>query len=115
MNVFKSILVPLDGTTLADRILGHVRRLLVREDAEVLLLRVMPEHAVELGSGWSAEGMTRYDARESRLHESGGVLRYRTCCWQARLQYVYRAQAPGLKVDHDIHVMFEFLLQPRRG
>ena len=36
------ILVPLDGSRLSDRILNQVRRLLVREDARVMLLRVQP-------------------------------------------------------------------------
>ena len=39
----RKILVPLDGSKLADRILGQVRRILLREDAEVRLLRVLPE------------------------------------------------------------------------
>ncbi len=38
----KKILVPLDGSTLSDHILEQVDRLLVREDAEVRLLRVLP-------------------------------------------------------------------------
>ena len=38
----KKILVPLDGSKFADRILGQVRRILLREDAEVRLLRVLP-------------------------------------------------------------------------
>lgn len=40
--MLRKILVPLDGSELADRILTHVRRILVREEAEVMLLRVMP-------------------------------------------------------------------------
>ncbi len=40
--MLKKILVPLDGSVLSDRILDQVRRLLVREDAEVRLLGVLP-------------------------------------------------------------------------
>ncbi|MBI3272904.1 MAG: universal stress protein [Planctomycetes bacterium] len=43
--MLKKILVPLDGSALADRILPQVRRLLLREDAEVFLLRVLADIA----------------------------------------------------------------------
>ncbi len=42
------ILVPLDGSELADRILEQVRRLLVRRDGAVTLLRVLTPLALEL-------------------------------------------------------------------
>jgi LPS-assembly protein len=71
--------------------------------------------ALTLGGGWAAEGLTRFDGRESRLHEGGAVLRYSTCCWQASLHYTYRAGVPGQRVDHDLRVMFELRAQPRRG
>ncbi len=48
------ILVPLDGSPMAEGILTHVRRLLVRRDAEVRLLRVIPERVVE-GAAWFPE------------------------------------------------------------
>lgn len=37
----KRILVPLDGSPLAERVLPHVRKLLLRQDAEVMLLHVL--------------------------------------------------------------------------
>ena len=40
--MLKKILVPLDGSALSDRILGQVHRLLVREDARIRLLGVLP-------------------------------------------------------------------------
>jgi nucleotide-binding universal stress UspA family protein len=40
----KRILVPLDGSTLADRIVKQVKRLLVRKDLEVVLLSVVDAH-----------------------------------------------------------------------
>ena len=40
--MFKQILIPLDGSPLAEAILPQVRQLLKQEDAEVLLLRVLP-------------------------------------------------------------------------
>ena len=43
----RKILVPLDGSKLSDRILDQVRRILVREDAEVRLLTVMPPAGYE--------------------------------------------------------------------
>lgn len=41
----RRILVPLDGSTLADEIIAQVRRLLVRSDHESVLLTVVPEDA----------------------------------------------------------------------
>ncbi|MHC5021864.1 MAG: universal stress protein [Planctomycetota bacterium] len=51
------ILVPLDGSTVGDAVLHQVRRLLVRQDAEVLLVRVIPEELVE-GNTWVPEHTT---------------------------------------------------------
>lgn len=45
--MLQKILVPLDGSELSDRILEQVRRLLVREDAEVTLIRVVTEASLE--------------------------------------------------------------------
>ena len=45
--VFQKILVPVDGSELGDKILEQVKRLLVRQDAQVVLLRVVPPHAGE--------------------------------------------------------------------
>ena len=51
--LLKQILVPLDGSVLADRVLLHLRRLLLRKDTNVLLLRVIdeapPRHGEERG------------------------------------------------------------------
>src|SRR5438552_367624 len=44
--MLEKILVPLDGSELADRVLIQVRRLLVGKDAEVVLLRVVPEETI---------------------------------------------------------------------
>jgi nucleotide-binding universal stress UspA family protein len=41
--MLEKILVPVDGSELADRILVHARRVLVRKDAVVVLVRVIPE------------------------------------------------------------------------
>jgi nucleotide-binding universal stress UspA family protein len=57
MSLFHKILVPLDGSPLADRILSQVRRCLRTTDGEVWLLRVMPEYLVE-GSSWVPERVT---------------------------------------------------------
>ena len=46
-TVFHKVLVPVDGSELGDKILDQVRRILLREDATVLLLRVIPPHAGE--------------------------------------------------------------------
>lgn len=40
--MFDRILVPLDGSPLAEAVLGHVRALLFRKDAEVVLVQVVP-------------------------------------------------------------------------
>jgi nucleotide-binding universal stress UspA family protein len=42
------ILVPVDGSELADRILVHVRRVLLRGDAEVLFVRVLADAAPDV-------------------------------------------------------------------
>ncbi len=42
MLKMKKILVPIDGTELAAHVLGHVRRLLLRQDAQVMLVFVRP-------------------------------------------------------------------------
>ncbi len=59
----KKILVPLDGSVLADRILEKVRPFLLREDAEVRLLRVLPE----LGYDPGHEARLAVDAAQSHL------------------------------------------------
>ncbi len=41
VSVLRSILVPLDGSELAERILEHLGRILLKEDVEVVLLRVV--------------------------------------------------------------------------
>lgn len=41
--MLRSILVPLDGSPLAEHILSQVRRILIREEAEVMLLHVLHE------------------------------------------------------------------------
>jgi nucleotide-binding universal stress UspA family protein len=45
------ILVPLDGSPLAEQVLAQVRRVLRREDAEVVLLQVVPDDAGALAVG----------------------------------------------------------------
>ena len=57
MSAFDRILVPLDGSPLADRILQVVARVLKRKDAEVLLVRVIPDALVE-GASWVPERVT---------------------------------------------------------
>ena len=57
MSLFQKILVPLDGSPLADRILSQVRRVLRLTDGEVWLLRVLPEYLVE-GASWVPERVT---------------------------------------------------------
>lgn len=73
--MLKKMLIPVDGSPLADQILSQVRRLLVRQDAELMLLRVLPPrppaarqaeweaeidraeaHLKTLASYWSGEG-----------------------------------------------------------
>jgi nucleotide-binding universal stress UspA family protein len=44
--LFDRIFVPLDGSELSDRILKQVRRVLLRKDAEVVLVRVIPSNVI---------------------------------------------------------------------
>ncbi len=73
------ILVPLDGSILADRVILHVRRLLVREDADVLLFRVLegpsqsrPKVVQEMERGFAA---THLEDQRRRLEEQGARVR----------------------------------------
>ncbi len=73
------ILVPLDGSILADRVLLHVRRLLVREDAEVLLFRVLegtspsrPRVVQEMERGFAT---THLEDQRRRLADQGARVR----------------------------------------
>lgn len=73
------ILVPLDGSILADRVLLHVRRLLVREDAEVLLFRVLegsahgrPKVVQEMERGFAS---THLEDQRRRLADQGARVR----------------------------------------
>ncbi len=73
--MFKKILVPVDGSPLADHILQQARRLLTRSDAELVLLRILPpkpradraqeweeecargrRHLTSLREAWNREG-----------------------------------------------------------
>ena len=69
------VLVPLDGSLLADDILGQVRRLLVRQDAEVRLLRVvspaMAEGAAFLPNDDAQAALTHLERHRDRLRAEG--------------------------------------------
>lgn len=64
----RSILVPLDGSELAERILEHVGRLLEASAVEVILLRVVPDEDLE-----AIEEARRYLQRIARLLGSEGT------------------------------------------
>ncbi len=78
--MLKKILVPLDGSELADRILTHVRRLLLREDAEVMLLSVLPAEAAtedERSRAWRIEEASGHLMGElKKLGQAGARARY---------------------------------------
>lgn len=73
--MFERILVPLDGSARSELILPQIGRLLRYEDAEVLLLRVIPPDAEPKGSPGSArlEG----EREEAEKYVSGLVERFR--------------------------------------
>ena len=50
--MFETILVPIDGSELADRIIGQVGRLLRREDSRVVLVTVVPQDRIEAREGF---------------------------------------------------------------
>ncbi len=56
------ILCPLDGSLLSDEILVQVKRILRRSDAEVRLLRVLPEPGILATETWQEE------VRQAHLH-----------------------------------------------
>lgn len=78
--MLKKILVPLDGSELADRILTHVRRILLREDAEVMLLTVLPPEAAtedERTRAWRIEEASGHLMGElKKLGQAGARARY---------------------------------------
>lgn len=78
--MLRKILVPLDGSELADRILVQVRRLLSREDAEVLLLTVLPEPSPDEGERAQAarleEVSSRLEAKRRKIEEGGARARF---------------------------------------
>jgi nucleotide-binding universal stress UspA family protein len=59
------IVVPLDGSPLAERVLSHVARLLRREDAEVVLVR-----AVHVAPSLAKIDITKIEAAERRAAEA---------------------------------------------
>lgn len=78
--MLKKILVPLDGSELADRILGHVQRILLREDAEVMLLTVLPPEAAtedDRTRAWRIEEASGHLMGElKKLGQAGARARY---------------------------------------
>jgi len=76
--LLEKILVPLDGSELADRILSQVKRLLVRHDGEVMLVRAIPPKALETEKvpGQELEVVRRHlDRVEGALREHGANAR----------------------------------------
>jgi len=70
--MFERILVPLDGSPRAEEILPHLERILAREDAEILLLRVIdPADA----AGLVLADDLRYAEREDAQRYLHGLLR----------------------------------------
>jgi len=64
------ILVPVDGSELSEEILAQVRRLLVREDAEVVLIHVLPEDLDE-DSDEASQALEYLISLRARLAGSG--------------------------------------------
>lgn len=60
--MLRTIVVPLDGSALSSSILAHVRRILVRSDARVVLVRVVPEK--ELGKSRDPVATARAELEE---------------------------------------------------
>src|SRR6185503_16183204 len=70
--MFERILVPLDGSPRAELILSQVGRILRREDAEVLLLRVV-DLPIPMGS---PEISARIDVTQLRAQEREAAQKY---------------------------------------
>lgn len=100
--MLKKILVPLDGSALADRILTHVRRILLREDAEVMLLTVLPPEAAtedDRTRAWRIDEVSAHLTAEVRkLVEAGARARYDLMTGDAAEQILAFAETwrPGL-------------------
>lgn len=73
---FERIVVPLDGSELSDRIVAQVRRILVRKDAKVTLVRVIPQDALrDAGGADAVEAATRHlDALVRSLRGEGATV-----------------------------------------
>lgn len=89
--MLRSILVPLDGSPVADRVLTHVRRLLIREGAEVMLLRVLHEPT----SWWDPEnGKREMEAASAHLEQQ-----WRTLSGHgARVRYDFMTGDPASQI-----------------
>jgi Universal stress protein family len=82
-EVRRAILVPLDGSELAERALGPARQLAVATGAPLLLVRVVPDRGVGEMAGASAD----FERARRYLAGLASYLRApigRCCCWPAR-------------------------------
>jgi nucleotide-binding universal stress UspA family protein len=80
--MYKKILVPLDGSSLAEAVLSHAQALATSEDAEIILLRVSvnpaaefsfsdPSLASSLIDSLEAESLTYLQSIRAKLQKAG--------------------------------------------
>jgi len=86
------ILVPLDGSELSEGIFAHVRRLLVRDDAEVVLFHVLAERLTP-PSEEERKASEYLTTLVDRLTESGGSAHYHLASGDASTEILSFAAA----------------------
>jgi nucleotide-binding universal stress UspA family protein len=71
--VYKKILVPLDGSELAETVLSHIETIALAHEAEVILLRVLPATGVLPATAEAERKAAResLDRAKKRLQEKG--------------------------------------------
>jgi nucleotide-binding universal stress UspA family protein len=91
--MFERILVPLDGSPMAEAVLRHIRMLLLRKDAEVVLVQVVPVlPAFEGGLGGSPQALAALqDQAETYL----GAIREKLASQGARVRSLVRVGFPA--------------------
>jgi nucleotide-binding universal stress UspA family protein len=106
--MYKTILVPLDGSPLAEAVLPHAQALATAEDAQIILLRVSvnpaaefafsePSLASSLVDSLEAESLTYLQAIRARLQKAG--LRTRFLIRQGAVAEIILQVAAGERAD----------------
>lgn len=84
----KTILVPLDGSALAEHVLPYVREIAPLLDADIRLLRVIPDTAIENGETFGYDLATLYGVAEAVMARQEHDARVRETLRERAAQYL---------------------------